>query len=162
MKSLIVYSSKSGNTKKLADVIYEALSGEKTISPVSELPETVGYDFIAVGFWLQAGKPDPAAEKYLARITNGKRLFLFATHGAAKESGHAKTAMDIAKGLVPNAEIAGTFNCQGEVNPDFLQKAARKQPLPEWVKDAPDAKGHPDDADINTLKKIINDLNLQK
>ena len=36
MKSFVLYSSQSGNTKKLADTIYETLPGDKKISPVDE------------------------------------------------------------------------------------------------------------------------------
>jgi flavodoxin len=31
MKTLVVYSSKTGNTRKLADAVFEALPGEKTL-----------------------------------------------------------------------------------------------------------------------------------
>ncbi len=31
MKTLVVYSSKTGNTKKLASAVYESLKGEKEI-----------------------------------------------------------------------------------------------------------------------------------
>lgn len=44
MKSMVVYSSKTGNTKKLANGIYGALSGEKEIYPVDEAPSTLDFD----------------------------------------------------------------------------------------------------------------------
>jgi flavodoxin len=34
MKSLVVYSSQAGNTLKLAEAVFEAISGEKKILPV--------------------------------------------------------------------------------------------------------------------------------
>jgi flavodoxin len=155
MKSLIVYSSQTGNTKKLAEAVYESIVDEKEIYPIAEAPDPDGYDLIAVGFWLQAGKPDPKTMEYLPKIGSGKRLFLFATHGAAFDSDHVNNALIVAKCLAPDSEIAGTFSCQGEVNPKVLEKVSVKPQPPVWLKDAPDAKGHPDDRDIDNLKKVV-------
>ncbi len=82
MKSLIVYSSQSENTKKLADTIYKSLEGEKDIFSVDKAPSTKGYGLILVGFWLMAGKPDPKSSEYLSKLGKDDRLFLFATHGS--------------------------------------------------------------------------------
>ena len=49
MKSLVVYSSQTGNTRKLAKAVFEALPGEKTLYPVDEAPDPSDYGFIAVG-----------------------------------------------------------------------------------------------------------------
>lgn len=159
MKTLIVYSSQSGNTKKLAETIYAVLPGEKDIIPVDAAPEPEGYDCVAVGFWLQAGKPDPKASAYLARVNNA-RLFLFATHGAAAESAHARSAMDHARTLAPEASVVGSFSCQGEVNPKALEKIRAKVPQPPWVQDADGAVGHPDPGDLAKLGEALNALNL--
>lgn len=159
MKSLVVYSSQSGNTQKLAEAAYAALPGEKELMSVDEAPEPEGYDCVAVGFWLQAGKPDPKAAAYLARVKN-TRLFLFATHGAAAGSAHARKAMDHARGLAPDASVIGTFSCQGEVNPKVLDKIRAKDPQPPWIQDAPGAVGHPGAEDIARLDDVINALDL--
>lgn len=157
-RALIVYSSRSGNTKKLAEAVNGLLEGEKTFCSITDAPEPDGYDMVALGFWLMAGKPDPASAEYLTKI-RGSKLFLFSTHGAAAGSEHALKAMEIAKSMVPSARIVGTFECQGEVNPKFLEKAGKKDPPPPWLKDAPDAIGHPDDHDlavlIDTLKASL-------
>ena len=157
MKSLVVYSSQTGNTRKLADVVYDTLSGEKEIYPVAEAPGPEKYDFIAVGFWLTAGRPDANTSEYLPKIID-KPLFLFATHGAAPGSNHAKKAMDIAIGLAPDADIKGTFSCQGEVNPKVLEKIKEKPAPPVWLDDAPAAVGHPNDTDFEKLKRIVSTL----
>ncbi len=154
MKTLVVYSSKSGNTKKLAEAVYAHLPGEKVIQTMEESPEGRGYDLVVAGFWLQAGKVDPLAGKYLENLRGGK-LFLMATHGASVHSEHARNAMAGAVKLASSCHILGTFNCQGEVNADFLVKAQAKEPPPPWITDAPSAAGHPDDADIAKLLKEI-------
>jgi hypothetical protein len=63
--------------------------------------------------------------------------------------------MDHAKSLAPSAEIAGTFSCQGEVDPAFLEKALKMDPQPPWIGDAPAAAGHPDGADLDRLADAL-------
>jgi flavodoxin len=154
MKTLIVYSSQTGNTKKMADAVNDVIGGEKTLCPVGEAPHPAGYDLVVLGFWLMAGKPDPKASDYLAGVGDAK-LFLFATHGACADSDHAAKAIAHAKSLAPSAQVAGTFNCPGEVNPTFLEKALKKDPPPPWIGDAPSAAGHPDRTDIARLTDAI-------
>ena len=158
MKSLIVYSSQTENTKKLAVTLYENLKGEKDIFTVEKAPSTKGYDLVAVGFWLMAGKPDPKASEYLVEIGKESRLFLFATHGAKAGSGHVKKAIEYAKGLTNGADITGIFTCPGEVNPKVLAKIKQKPEPPVWIEDAGLAVGHPDEDDLSALKQIINQL----
>lgn len=159
MKALVVYSSKSGNTKKLADAFFGALQCEKNLVAIADNPNPADYDFVAVGFWVQGGEPDPATQKFLPKIGE-KEVFLFATHGAAKHSDNAKNAMNKAKELAAPARICATYNCPGEVNEKVLEAAAKKDPQPPWLKDAPAAKGHPDQEDIRELVHLLNELNL--
>lgn len=162
MKSLILYSSQSGNTLKLAKAIYDNIEGEKDIFPIDEAPSFgVNYDLVAIGFWLQAGKPDPKTIDFLGKCNQEAKVFLFATHGAAKGSDHAAAAMDYAAGLVNGAEIIGSFSCQGEVNPKVLEKIKQKDTPPPWIKDADSAVGHPDDADIEALVNIVKQLRYE-
>jgi len=158
MKSLIVYSTQTENTKKLADTIYKTLEGEKDIFPVDEAPSTQGYDLIAVGFWLMAGKPDPKTSEYLTKLGKGDRVFLFATHGAASGSDHAQNAVKHAIGLTNGADIAGIFTCQGQVNPKVLEKVKQKPEPPVWIGDADDAVGHPNADDLSALQKKLTEL----
>lgn len=127
---------------------------KKTVCHIKKAPDPAGYDLVVIGFWLQAGKPDPLSAEYLAGLGDVK-LFLVATHGAAADSAHAQNGMAQAKSLAASARIAGTFNCQGEVNPALLDKVRKKDPQPPWIGDAPGAIGHPDATDIEQLTKAI-------
>jgi len=135
MRVLVVYSSQTENTRKLAEAVFATLTGDKQLYPVQDAPDPAGYDFVALGFWLQAGKPDPKSAEYLGKIGK-KSLFLFA----------------------PEADIIGTYSCQGEVNPKVLEKAKSKPEPPVWIADAPNAVGHPDAADIEVLTYQISEL----
>ena len=157
MKSLVVYSSQTGNTKKLAEAVYEALPAPKEICPTDKALEILdGFDLIAVGFWLMGGKPDPKSQEFLQK-TNDKKVFLFASHGAAKDSAHAKKAMEVATEMTSSTKVVGTFSCQGEVNPKVLEKAGANPEPPPWLADAPSAKGHPDQTDLKELMDLVDE-----
>ncbi len=159
MKSLIIYSSKSGNTKKLADAVESFLPGEKICKSVEEKPGTEGFDLICLGFWFQAGKADPKATELLQGLkAQHTPLFIFATHGAAVDSEHARNGMKKAAELAARCRVIGTFNCQGEVSPGVLAKAQGMDQPPPWIKDAPQAVGHPNDGDIIRLGEILHNV----
>jgi len=50
MKTLVTYFSQTGNTKKVADAIYEAIEGEKEIKPVNEVESLEDYGIICLEF----------------------------------------------------------------------------------------------------------------
>ncbi|MBF0103006.1 MAG: flavodoxin domain-containing protein [Desulfobacterales bacterium] len=154
MKSIVVYSSQTGNTQKLAKAIFKKLEGEKQIYKIEHAPDPSEFDLVCLGFWLMAGKPDSTSQEYLKKVKNQK-LFLFATHGASAASQHAQSAMEFAKSLAPAANVIGTFNCPGQVSPNILEKARSKPVPPAWLADAPDAVGHPNEED---LKQLIDKL----
>ncbi|WP_299981244.1 flavodoxin family protein [Desulfobacula sp.] len=85
-------------------------------------------------------------------------MFLFATHGAAAGSDHVKNAVTHAIGLTNGSNIACVFTCQGEVNPKVLEKVKKKSEPPVWIGDAAHAVGHPNEADLSALKKVITQL----
>ncbi len=49
--------------------------------------------------------------------------------------------MDHTKSLATEADILGTYSCQGEVNPKVLEKAKSKPEPPVWIADALDLTG---------------------
>ncbi len=160
MKQLVVYSSRSGNTKKLAEFIFSRLAGEKEITSVAEAPDPSGYDEVAVGFWVKAGQPDPDSQAYLKKCTAVGRLFLFATHGSAANSNYAAIGINRARELAAGAQIVGCFDCPGEVSAKTLENAANKDPQPAWLKDAPTAKGHPNSDDFYKLAEALEEAGL--
>ena len=84
MKTLIIYSSKTGNTRSIAEAIHEALP-DSDILPVENAPapETLPgeYGMVCVGYWVDKGMPDAKARAYLENL-RGVRAALFGTLGA--------------------------------------------------------------------------------
>ncbi len=83
MTYAIIYSSKTGNTELLADVIRQALPEENCVwyGPVSGAAEASGNaDMIFAGFWTDIGTCDEAMAGFLRELA-GKEVFLFGTAG---------------------------------------------------------------------------------
>jgi len=160
MKSLVVYSSKSGNTRKLAEAVYAYLSGEKDIAAVADAPDPAEYSFVASGFWVKDGQPDPDAQAFLAKLHKEQDVYLFASHGAAVGSAQAEEAMKKARELAGQAHVRATFSCPGEVDAQTLAAAASKNPPPAWFADAPAAKGHPDAHDLKMVVRMLEELDI--
>ena len=76
----IVFSSLTGNTKKLADVIHETLPKNEcdyfgTIE--AQVPQS---KLLYVGFWTDKGNADHKTLELLSKLKN-KKIFLFGTAG---------------------------------------------------------------------------------
>jgi hypothetical protein len=80
---------------------------------------------------------------------------LFASHGAGVNSTHAEQAMQAARDLAKGNEVVGAFNCQGEVDPEFLAEVSKRPTPPPWAADAITAVGHPDAADLQSLTEQL-------
>lgn len=165
MRSLVVYSSLTGNTKRVAEAVFEALPGEREISPVQQAPSPEDFDFVAVGFWVNRGKPDADSEGYMRNIES-KRIGLFGTLGAYPDSDHAKRSMDAAREMVKGNQVICTFMCQGKIDPAVLERMdemAKENPefahamTPERAARIEEAKKHPDENDLRNAQKIFGD-----
>ncbi len=133
MKCMVVYSSKTGNTKMIAEAVHQALLPNCEIYPVQQAPLPDGYDFIAIGGWVDKGMPDKVVRDYMQKI-KGKNVGIFLTLGACPDSQHALDSMKKAEKLLRANSILGHFICQGKIDPKLIQ----------WMRDIADKKpGHP-------------------
>ena len=65
MKVLVGYMSKTGNTKKIAEAIYNEIEAEKEIKSLEEVNSLDGYDLAFLGFPVHAYGPDKKAYRWL-------------------------------------------------------------------------------------------------
>lgn len=123
MKGLIIYSSKTGNTKRMAEKIYEVLKKEHlmTIKDIRNTPNIKNYDFILLGAWIDRGTLEPKTLKFLKTIEN-KKLGLFATLGAMPDSEHGRKVIKNLEDLLNNRDSLGQYICPGLVDPKMIEK----------------------------------------
>lgn len=164
MKHLIVYSSVTGNTKKVAEAIAQVLDRTAELYPVEAAPSADPYDLVVVGFWVNRGTADQKAQAYLRSI-HGKNVALFATLGAYPDSDHAAESMQNAAALLAaDNKVVGAFICQGKINPRLIEKF-KELPAghPLAVTPAQEARHreaakHPDEADLRNAQAFIKEI----
>ena len=80
MSYAIVYSSKTGNTKILADTLHDCLPQEGCDYFGVPDPAAMEADTLYVGFWTDKGNADESTSDFLKQL-HGKNIFLFGTAG---------------------------------------------------------------------------------
>lgn len=163
MKTLIVYSSLTGNTKKVAEAIASILPS-CDIFPVQEAPSsTEGYGLVAVGYWVDKGMPDSRTMDWLKCVRNS-RIAFFGTLGAYPDSDHARECMAKGELLVSSPEkgntIFGSWLCQGRIDPKVIEAMAKMagniHPMtPERLARIKEASHHPDEKDLLNAQNFI-------
>ena len=135
MKILISVSSKTGNTRKIAEAIHAALP-EAELHNVENAPNPAAFDLIFVGFWVDKGTADKKAQEYIQQIKT-KTVALFGTLGAYPDSQHAVNSLENAAQLLPDCKVVARYICQGAIDPKMI----------EWMNGLPAEHAHaPDDA----------------
>ena len=86
MKSLIVYSSATGNTRKLAEVFANEIEDAELLS-IQDVKVSMlkNFDMLYLGYWVDKGDLDAASAKLAEHVQNAK-IVLFGTLGAADNS----------------------------------------------------------------------------
>jgi flavodoxin len=149
MKVLVAYHSDSGNTKKLAQAIYEGVTqAEKEILPFEETKDLETYDLIFCGFPVHSHSVPASAEKFLKGVPKGNKIALFATHGSLRGGQLAVTAFYHALSLASKERVLGTFGCRGKVKSSLIDALMKRPEDRAWAMEAQSAVGHPDDADL--------------
>lgn len=84
VKAIVLYNSRSGNTKKVALKIAEGLEVE--FRDKRNIPDLIDYDLIVVGSWVIMGRISFGGARYLKKLHRkniaGKEVALFFTSGA--------------------------------------------------------------------------------
>ncbi len=164
MRTLVVYSSRTGNTKKIADAIYGIMPEGSKIAPVKDDPNFEDYDFVVLGFWVDKGLPDKKAQEYMRKI-KGKKVGLFATLGADPDSEHANDCMNRATEMVrSDNDLIGHFISQGKVAPKLIKMFEKLPPdhphalTPERVALHERASTHPDQEDLQNAGDAFKEM----
>lgn len=150
----IVYSSCTGNTRKVAEAL--AATSDAACYAVRHAPGPEAFDVLAIGFWVRKGQPDARAQRYMAAI-RGKRVFFFGTLGAWPHSEHARRCMATARRLLlagDNTVLDG-FLCQGRVNPQVVAASQRRGShaiSAERLARLQEAARHPDADDLQAAR----------
>ncbi|MHA1503525.1 MAG: flavodoxin family protein [Candidatus Heimdallarchaeota archaeon] len=103
-KAIVIYNSRTGNTKKVAMKIAEGLGAES--ASLGKIPKLDDYNLIVVGSWVMMGRISFGGARLLRRLkmkgVDGKKIALFFTSGKpdeihpfTKDSENPKTISEI-------------------------------------------------------------------
>ena len=122
MKILVTYKTETGNTKKIADTIFDEIQGDKEIKSYQDVDSLNEYDFVFVGCPIEKFGAGEEFAKWLNEHVRGKRIGLFCTHGAPEFAPDVPTWIANFKTTATNAGaiIVSFFNCQGELSQKVL------------------------------------------
>lgn len=151
-KTLVTYFSRTGNTKLVAEAIYAALPGDKTIKTMAEAGDLAPYQLIFAGCPVQNHSVPYPVEVFLKSIPEGRKLALFSTHGSVTGSQLSREALEYASVLVAKAHLVGTFSCRGKVSMKALEVLMQSPEHEAWADMAASAATHPDASDLEDAR----------
>ncbi len=123
MKVIVVYMSQTGNTKKVAEVIFQEIQTKKDIKELKDIKNLKGYDFTFIGFPMHYGGPAKPALNFLEKQVQGKKIAMFVTHATREDSEALQKWLAKCKKAATGANLVGFFNCQGKLVNERLEKA---------------------------------------
>lgn len=162
MKYAIVYSSRTGNTKLLAETIRDALPAQDCIYFGTPDRVALQADRIYVGFWTDKGSCDADTAAFLKTVTN-QEIFLFGTSGFGENQEYFdKILKHTGKYISEGVHLVAGFMCQGKMplsvreRYEKMQKAPVKIPnIQGMIENFDKALSHPDDYDLNALRNAV-------
>ena len=160
----IVYSSRTGNTKILADAIKEVI-GEKCIYFGIPDDEALKADYIFVGFWTDKGCCNSEIKDFLKTVKN-KTVFLFGTAGFGENQEYFEKIIErTSKGLGEDVKVDGHYMCQGRMPlsvrkryEKMLESPVHMPNLQQLIENFDKALTHPDLNDLRKLKDTIKEI----
>lgn len=76
MKVLIAYSSRTGNTRRVAEALAKAAPEGSLLARVEDTPSADGFDVVFAGYWLDRGGPDAKAKEFCTLFMGSMSSFL--------------------------------------------------------------------------------------
>mgnify|MGYP004546854465 FL=1 len=158
----IIFSSLTGNTKKLADTIHEMLPHDKCDyfgENDSRVPQS---DLLYIGFWTDKGNADHKTLELLAKLKN-KKIFLFGTAGFGGSDVYFKKILEqVSQSIDSSNVVIGEYMCQGKMPLSVRERYIKMKESPEHpanldmlIKNFDCALSHPDREDLERLKRLL-------
>ena len=160
----IIFSSLTGNTRKLADTIHETLP--KALCDYygeAKSPET-NAEVVYVGFWTDKGTADQMCIELLRKLRN-KKIFLFGTAGfGGSEEYYQKILANVHQVIDASNTVVGEYMCQGKMPQSVRDRYMKMKEMPDakpnldaLIENFDRALSHPDQEDLERLRIKITD-----
>ena len=158
MTYAIVYASKTGNTRLLAETIRESLPQDSCLWCGGPDERALAADRIYLGFWTDKGSCSQELTDFLAG-TAGKEVFLFGTAGFGGAPEYFEQILARVAGCLPDsARLVGRFMCQGRMPQAVRDRYAAMEESPRramMLENFDRALPHPNAGDLSALKAAL-------
>lgn len=152
MRIVVAYYSLTGNTRMVAEAIYEVLPHQKELKPLTEVDSVEDCDLIFIGFPVQSHSVPYLVEPFLKNLPEGNKVALFLTHGSLPDTRLSREALEQAMILAGKTRILGSFACRGKVSPQAMEVLGKSPEHKLWAEMAVTARTHPDKNDLEDAR----------
>ena len=165
MKMDIIYSSLTGNTKKVAYKILEVMPEGTGIYDLKDLDHEMDADLLVLGYWVDRAQPNKEMREFMKSLKN-RKVITFGTMGSYPDSPYAaETRKNTNDLLKDNNEVLGHFLCQGRIDPkitEMFMKNGGPQGVhmmtEERIRKHMEAAKHPDEQDFKNAQEFVKNL----
>lgn len=164
---LILYSSITGNTKKIATSIFNAIPGtSKELCDIKNFHYDKEANVYFVGFWTNRGSCDMNILTLLSSLHN-KKIALFGTCGMGQNPIYFHSiANNVSAFIAEDCEYLGSYFCQGKMPHSILEKyemLKKKNPeesssIDKMIENYNEALSHPNDQDFTEAQNFTNNI----
>lgn len=164
----IVYSSKTGNTKMLADALHQALPADDCLYFGAPDAQALAAERIYIGFWTDKGSCDAETAAFLAQLTQ-QEIFLFGTCGFGGGVAYFEQILARVRDLLPESvQLVGSYLCPGKMPQSVRdryvriaeEEPAKRSHMQKMIFNFDCALSHPDANDLQALIEEVE--NCQK
>lgn len=164
----IVYSSKTGNTKMLADALHQALPADDCLYFGAPDVQALAAERIYIGFWTDKGTCDAETAAFLAQLTH-QEIFLFGTCGFGGGVAYFEQILARVRDLLSESvQLVGSYLCPGKMPQSVRdryvriaeEEPAKRSHMQKMIFNFDCALSHPDANDLQALIEEVE--NCQK
>ncbi len=162
----VVYSSLTGNTKRVAEAIFSSIEGDKEIIKINEVDSErlENSDKIISCYWCSRGTADPKTLEMIGSLKD-KKIIAVGTLGAYEDSEHAmKMKQRVKIAVEENNIFLGEFVCRGKI---AEERTERRMKLPKTDKHYLGEEGyqrhlssrkHPTEDDLKNATETVHNI----
>lgn len=162
MKIVIVYDSKTGNTKKLADVIYDECH-DFDVSIYDDVnADVLKADLLFIGSWTFKGEPSDKMKRVYQELNN-KKIFVFGTCSVGSNENYYKLIFENTKKYINiSNEIVDYYFCAGKLPmsikeryESMLKENPNDKRIINMLDNFNDVLDRPNEEDLENLRKKV-------
>jgi flavodoxin len=160
MNVLVAYFSQTGNTRKVAEAIYEAITEAKEIKELAAVESLEAHDLAFIGLPILGFGPAEEAKEFLAAHAAGKRVALFITHASPEDSEPLQEWLAKCKEAAADSNLVGMFDCQGELSKAVAELLAKSEDpeLRAFAEARSETLGQPDEARLEKARAFAREI----